>query len=158
MSNFTIEGFAGTTPRFIKTDKGVSVTSFRVAVNHRKYDTMANKWVATDTSWYTVTAFGILAEQVQRSVTKGDAVIISGELKIRNWETPDGRSGSNAEVVASGVGLNLLFANSQQSSPSASNPAPAASDVALFEVEGDDAPTNLPVSVGADWTEENIPF
>ena len=152
MSNFTIEGFAGTDPRYIKTDKGLSVTSFRVAVNHRKYDTTANKWVATDTSWYTVTSFGILAEQVANKIAKGDAVIVSGELKIREWER-EGRSGSNAEVVASGVGLNLLFDNTQKVSSST-----RATEIPLFDVASDAASADVPPPADAVWTEENIPF
>ena len=154
MSNFTIEGFAGTAPRYIQTDKGLSVTSFRVAVNHRKFDASTNKWVATDTSWYTVTTFGILADQVANKVAKGDAVIVSGELKIREWER-DGRSGSNAEVVASGVGLNLLFDNTQKISSEAKS---AVVETALFELETDAAETGSPQPVDAVWTEENIPF
>jgi single-strand DNA-binding protein len=154
MSNFTIEGFAGTTPRFTTTDKGLSIASFRVAVNHRKYDTSVNQWVATDTSWYTVTAFGVLAEQVERSVTKGDAVIVSGELKIRNWEN-NGRSGSNAEVVASGIGLNLLFGDTQKVS---STPKTVTAEATLFEVDEEAALVGSPRPADAEWTEENIPF
>jgi single-strand DNA-binding protein len=123
-----IEGFVGTTPRFARTNGGSAVASFRAAVNHRRLDQDSGQWVTTGTSWYTITAYGVLAEQVAQKVQKGSAVVVAGDLRINNWET-EKSSGVTAEITASGIGFNLLF------------DAQAESDTPLSGLE--------PVSVGA---------
>lgn len=132
-----IEGFVGSTPRLARTNAGSAVASFRTAVNHRRLDQATGQWVTAGTSWYTVTAYGVLAEQVAEKVTKGSAVVVLGDLKIRDWST-DKSSGTTAEITASGIGFNLLF--DAQAQPE--TPLPGFESVSAV----DDSPISAPLS------------
>lgn len=113
-NTLAIEGFVGSDPRVSKTNTGTTVCSFRTAVNHRRLDSTSGQWVNNGTSWYTVTTYGTLADNVAAQVTKGSAVVVVGDLKIREYES-NGRQGTSVEITASAVGPNLLFANATKS-------------------------------------------
>jgi single-strand DNA-binding protein len=117
MSNtLAIEAFVGSDPEVRRTNTGAAICSFRAAVNHRRLDNSTGEWVNNGTSWYTVTSYGILAENVATQVQKGSAVLVIGDLKVRDWEA-NGRRGTSAEITANAVGPNLLFASASASAP-----------------------------------------
>lgn len=119
MSNtLAIEAFVGSDPEVRRTNTGAAICSFRAAVNHRRLDNSTGEWVNNGTSWYTVTSYGTLAENVASQVTKGAAVLVIGDLKVRDWEA-NGRRGTSAEITANAVGPNLLFAGAK--APAVSN-------------------------------------
>lgn len=91
--------------------RGGSVTSFRVAVTHRRYDQAASTWVDDYTNWYTVSAFRALGEHAYRSLAKGDRVVVSGRFRLREWEA-GGRKGVSAEIDADALGHDLLWGTS----------------------------------------------
>lgn len=123
MSNvLAIEGFVGSDPEVRRTNTGAAICSFRAAVNHRRLDSATGEWVNNGTSWYTVTSYGALAENVATQITKGSAVLVIGDLKVRDWEA-NGRRGTSAEITASAVGPNLLFASGKPSASAQPKPA-----------------------------------
>jgi len=104
--NITLTGLVCTTPRYLTTSEGLQILSFRLASTQRKFDENTQKWVELDTNWYTVSAFRELAENGATSIAKGDRVVVSGKLRIRDWENTD-RSGTTVEVEASILGHDL---------------------------------------------------
>ncbi|MFF1632865.1 single-stranded DNA-binding protein [Leifsonia sp. NPDC058248] len=64
-----------------------------------------------DTNWFTVTAFRQLAINVAACVSKGDPVMVSGRLSVREWENED-RSGIVVEIDADSVGHDLGWGSS----------------------------------------------
>ena len=86
MNTVTAAGVIATTPRHIQTDEGLDITSFRLASNRRRYDDELQQWVDVDTNWYTVVAFRALAANAKKSLKKGDRVVVSGRVRIRDWE------------------------------------------------------------------------
>ena len=106
--NITLTGLVATTPRHLTTSEGLAITSFRLASSQRRFDRAANRWVDGDTNWYTVSSFRALAENVATSVSKGDRVIVTGKLRIRDWENTD-RSGTTVEVEAEALGHDLTW-------------------------------------------------
>ena len=106
--NITLTGLVATTPRHLTTSEGLAITSFRLASSQRRFDRAANRWVDGDTNWYTVSSFRSLAENVASSVSKGDRVIVTGKLRIRDWENTD-RSGTTVEVEAEALGHDLTW-------------------------------------------------
>lgn len=102
----TLAGIVGTEPKHIVTSEGLNITSFRLATTQRRYDTSTEKWVDGETNWYTITCFRQLAENVARSIDKGDCIVVAGRLRIREWATED-KSGINIEVEAEVVGIDL---------------------------------------------------
>ena len=106
--NITLTGLVATTPRHLTTSEGLAITSFRLASSQRRFDRAANRWVDGDTNWYTVSSFRALAENVATAVSKGDRVIVTGKLRIRDWENTD-RSGTTVEIEAEALGHDLTW-------------------------------------------------
>jgi single-strand DNA-binding protein len=84
---------------------GLSVANFRVASTPRIK--RKGEWMDGDTTWYSVSAWRGLADNVRDSVKKGDAVIVHGKLRSENWTREDGQMSSTLIVDASFVGHDL---------------------------------------------------
>ena len=108
MNTVTAAGIVATTPRHVQTDEGLDITSFRLASNRRRYDDELQQWVDVDTNWYTVVAFRALAANAEKCLRKGDRVVVSGRVRIRDWEHDSG-SGTSVEVEADALGHDLLW-------------------------------------------------
>lgn len=106
--HITLTGLVATTPRHITTSEGLAITSFRLACSQRRYDRVQQAWVDGDTNWYTVSAFRNLAQNAATSVNKGDRVVVTGRVRIRDWENTD-HSGTTVEVEADSVGHDLTW-------------------------------------------------
>lgn len=108
MNNSTIQivGNVANDIQFNTSSEGLPYANFRVASTERKLDKETSRWVDGDTSWFTVTCFRSLAENVVASIKKGDPVIVAGKLTVRTWEKED-RSGTSVEIIADLVGHDL---------------------------------------------------
>ncbi|TFD73476.1 single-stranded DNA-binding protein [Cryobacterium gelidum] len=104
----TVSGIIGTVPRRTVANNGAPITSFRLASRQRRFDRAKNNWVDDDTSWYSITTFRQLALNAAQSLHKGEHVIVTGRLLIRNWTNAE-RSGIDVEIVAVSVGHDLSW-------------------------------------------------
>lgn len=107
IDSITLAGNSGTPVKHSVTASGLSVASFRLAVTPRIRDRASGEWRDGDTNWFTVTSFGRLADNTAASLESGQRVLVHGELRVRNWTTTDGKSGTTAEVVADSIGHDL---------------------------------------------------
>jgi single-strand DNA-binding protein len=107
----TLTGLVATTPRHLVTSEGLPITSFRLASTQRRYDRGAQKWIDGETNWFTITAFRQLAINVVGSVNKGQRVVVSGKLRVRDWESGD-RAGTTVEIDADALGHDLAWGTS----------------------------------------------
>lgn len=113
-----------------RTNRGGGViAAFRLAVGERRFDREKNEWVDAHTNFYGVSVFGELGVHALRSLRKGQRVILSGRLRLREWETETKR-GVSADVVADAIGHDLRWGvSSFERADRASAPAaPAAAD------------------------------
>ena len=110
--HITITGLIATEPRHIVNSEGLAITSFRFASPIRKFSRAEGKWVDVETNWYTITAFRALAINTAASLTKGDRLIVSGQVRIRHWATGE-RSGTVVEVEAESIGHDLAWGQSK---------------------------------------------
>jgi single-strand DNA-binding protein len=108
-NSVTIIGNCTRDPELRYTNNGMQIATFGVALNQRKRND-SGQWEDGETSYFDVTCFRELAENVAESVSKGTRVIVSGTLKQRSWETPDGDRRSKVEVIADEVGPSLRWA------------------------------------------------
>jgi single-strand DNA-binding protein len=134
--HLTITGLVATQPRHIVTSEGLPITSFRLASTQRRFDRSQDKWIDGETNWYTITAFRQLAVHAAGSIEKGQRVVLSGRLRIRDWENGD-RSGTTVDIEVDALGHDLTWGTSvftRSITTSASKDAAASSDPA------DDAP------------------
>jgi single-strand DNA-binding protein len=106
--SITVTGLIATTPRHLVTQDGLAITSFRLASSQRRFDKNQNKWVDGETNWYTITAFRQLAINVAGSFNKGDRVLITGKLRIRDWDNGE-RAGTSVEIEADAAGHDLSW-------------------------------------------------
>ena len=104
----TLTGLVATIPRNLVTSDKLVITSFRLASTQRRFDRGRNRWVDADTNWYTITTFRQLAVNVQHSVVKGDRVVVTGRLRIREWDTGE-RTGTTVDIEADAVGHDLSW-------------------------------------------------
>ena len=102
----TISGNVGNDPSKGLTKAGLATLNFRVASSNGYWDRNTGAWAGEGTSWYAVSAFGKLAENARGSLRSGDAVVITGRIKIKAWES-NGRSGEDVEIVADAIGHDL---------------------------------------------------
>jgi single-strand DNA-binding protein len=108
----TITGLVATAPRHVITAEGLAITSFRLASSQRRYDRANQKWIDGDTNWYSITAFRQLAVNAAGSVSKGDRIIVTGRLRVREWDTGE-KQGVNVDVEADALGHDLTWGTSQ---------------------------------------------
>lgn len=104
----TLTGLVATEPKHLVTSDGLPITSFRLASAQRRYNRSEQKWIDGETNWYTVTCFRQLAINVSSSVDKGNRVVVTGRLRIRDWTSGD-KAGTTVEVDADAVGHDLAW-------------------------------------------------
>jgi single-strand DNA-binding protein len=106
-----LTGLVATSPRHVTTSEGLAITSFRLASSQRRFDKALSRWVDGETNWFTVSTFRALATNAASSVVKGDRVLVTGRLRVRDWENTD-RSGTNVEIEADSLGHDLTWGTS----------------------------------------------
>jgi len=103
-TNVTIVGNVATEPQLKIVGDDIPRCSFRLASSTRRRE--GDEWVDGPTSWYTVTSWRWLAENVSLSVFKGDPVVVTGRLQVREWSTEE-RSGTSVEIDAATIGHDM---------------------------------------------------
>lgn len=103
----TLTGRLGADPDMKFTKDGKAIANLRMATNkRRKLDN--GDWEDVDTTWWTVSAFGTLAQNIADTLAKGDAVIVVGNIKQREWtDKTTGDKRTAMEVIANQVGPDL---------------------------------------------------
>lgn len=117
----TLTGNIATIPEHKKILDGIPVTSFRVATSHRRLDRATGQWLDGETSYYTVQLFRQLAENAVLSLSRGDRVIVTGRVKVREWDNGT-RRGTTVEVEADAIGHDLKFGTSRFTRATGSRP------------------------------------
>jgi single-strand DNA-binding protein len=105
----TLTGNATREPELRYTPSGQAVASFGIAVNRRWQNRQTQEWEEA-VSFFDVTAWAQLAENIAESVAKGTRVTVTGRLDQRSWETPEGDKRSKIEVVADDIAVSLKWA------------------------------------------------
>ncbi len=98
----TLVGNLGRDPEMRYTPSGVAVTSFSVAVNR--------SWTGQDgqrqdkTTWFRISAWRRLAETCSQYLTKGQRVLVVGEVEEPNtWTDREGNTRASLDVTAQTV-------------------------------------------------------
>ena len=126
----TITGLVATTPRHVTTTEGLNITSFRLASTQRRFDRSQERWIDGDTNWYTITTFRQLALNAVTSVNKGQRVLVTGRLRIREWENGE-KSGTTIDIEADALGHDLSWGSAVFTRTVVATPAPSADNEAM---------------------------
>jgi single-strand DNA-binding protein len=107
----TIVGNLVDDPELRFTQNGTAVANFRVAVTQRIQQD--GTWRDGETSFFKVNAWRDQGEHLADSLAKGDRVMVTGRLRQRSWETPEGEKRSVTEIEADEVGASLKWATAK---------------------------------------------
>ncbi len=100
----TVVGNVTRDPELRFTPSGAAVANFGLAWNRKGQN---DEEVV---SFFDVTCWSGLAENVAESITKGSRVVVYGRLDQRSWENQDGERRSKVEIVADDVAPSLRWA------------------------------------------------
>lgn len=146
----TLTGIVATEPRHFVTSTGLPITSFRLASAQRRFDRAKQEWSDASTNWYTVSAFRQLAVNAATSIRKGERVLVTGRLRLREWEE-DERKGTAVEVDADALGHDLLWGTSSFTRSMTTRELPADAALESSDRAADDGSTmSADESVSAD--------
>ena len=108
-NNVSVVGNCTRDPELRFTPSGQAVANFGLAVNRRWQNRQTQEWEEA-TSFFDVTCWQQLAENVAETVQKGTRIVVTGRLDQRSWETQDGDKRSKVEIVADDVAPSLRWA------------------------------------------------
>lgn len=104
--NVTLEGRIGSDPEIRFTKDGKAVASFSMVTSKsRKQDN--GEWLESETTWYRVSAWDTLGENVVESLHKGDAVMVTGRLFMDTYNDREGQQRQSLKVEAYNVAPSL---------------------------------------------------
>ena len=104
----TLVGNVVSDVKYSTTAGGVSVANFRLAATDRRFDRQRQGWVDGDSSLFLVWSWRWLAENVLGSVGRGDPLLVTGRLRVREWDTGEERGkGLVPEIEAASIGHDL---------------------------------------------------
>jgi single-strand DNA-binding protein len=97
LNKVMIIGHLGKDPEMRYTPAGRPVTTFTVAVS-RTWNSADGERHA-ETEWFSIVAWGNLAEICKQYLTKGQQVYIEGRLQTRHWDDKEGQKHTSIEIV-----------------------------------------------------------
>jgi single-strand DNA-binding protein len=100
-------------PDFSVTQSGLSRCRLRIACNDRKK--VDGEWVDGETTFIDVVLWRTLAETAGDSLIKGEAVLVTGKLRVRQYENKDGQKATAVEIEANTIAKVLKPAKASQS-------------------------------------------
>ena len=95
-----VMGHLGKDPELRVTTTGKSVCRLSVATSNRTFDKKTKKWVDKDPDWHNVIVWGELAEKVAQEFSKGDAIMVRGKSRTREYKDKDGQKRRVTEIEA----------------------------------------------------------
>lgn len=123
MSTITVTGNLTADPELRFTTSGAAVANFTVAENHRTKQ--GDQWADDGSTFYRVSAWKTMGENIAESLHKGDRVTVTGQFRTREYEARDGSKGRSLDITADTVGPDLRFATATPTKRSrGSHPAP----------------------------------
>jgi single-strand DNA-binding protein len=109
----TVVGNLTADPELRFTPSGAAVANFTVASTNRILDKQTNEWKDGDTAFIRCSVWRQYAENVAESLTKGTRVVVTGRLKVRQYETREGGKGTSVECDVDEVGPALRYATAK---------------------------------------------
>jgi len=110
-NTITVVGNITKEPELKFLGSGNAAVKFSIAVNKRRKGKDGE--YEESTSFFDVQAYGTLAENLANSVTKGNRIVVTGEIEQRSWDDKEGNKRSTVEITASEVGPSLRWATAE---------------------------------------------
>lgn len=134
-----IIGHLGRDPETRYLPSGDAVSSFSIATTEKWKDKQSGEQKEA-TEWHRISAFGKLAEIIEKYVRKGSLVYVAGKIITRKWTDKDGIERYSTEIKADTL---KMLGGRQDGASSPSPPGKAAATTP---------------QVGDHFTDDDIPF
>jgi single-strand DNA-binding protein len=108
----TVIGNVTRDPELRFTPSGQAIATFGLAVNRRWQNRQTQEW-EEQVSFFDVTCWAQLGQNVSDTLVKGSRAIVTGRLEQRSWETDQGEKRSKVEIIADEVGPSLRWATAE---------------------------------------------
>jgi len=102
----TVIGNIVNAPQRSRLPSGDGVTNFRMASTSRRFDRETQAWTDNRTFFVDVECWGELGGNVSHTLSKGDPVVVRGELYTHSWDSEQGRR-SRPQIRAAHVAPDL---------------------------------------------------
>lgn len=108
-----VRGTVATSPRHVVPEAGAPITSFRLvtAASSGAISGGTASDRAAQCNWFTVTAFDDLAVHAAECIARGDPLVVTGRLCVRDWEGE--QLGVTVEIEAAAIGHDLAWGRSE---------------------------------------------
>lgn len=98
-----IMGHLGKDPERSITPTGRTVCKLSIATSNNFFNARTREWVEKTPDWHNVIIWEDLAEKVALEFSKGDAIMIRGKSRTREYQGKDGQTKRITEVTAQEV-------------------------------------------------------
>ena len=105
-TDVTVVGNIVNSPQRSRLPSGDGVTNFRMASTSRRFDRETQAWTDHRTFFVDVECWDQLGGNVSHTLSKGDPVVVRGELYTHSWDSEQGRR-SRPQIRAAHVGPDL---------------------------------------------------
>lgn len=136
-----VVGRVVTDPKAVRISDDAMKLTFRVAANERRFDRSTEQWVDGDSLYLTVNCWRRVASGAASSLVKGDPVIVTGRLRTRQWENPEGQQRSMIELEANAVGPDLTHCTAVVRRPRRDGQPPSAAGADERSADSDAQPS-----------------
>jgi single-strand DNA-binding protein len=133
LNKVTLIGRLGKDPEVRRTQTGDAITNLSIATSEKYKDKKTGQYVE-NTEWHRVTAFGSLAEIMEKYLHKGQEVYIEGSIHTRKWTDASGVEKYSTDIKANSM---LMLGSKTESMP---KPEPKHEPKPSNEIIDDDVP------------------
>jgi single-strand DNA-binding protein len=103
----TLAGYVAREPVYTTVNDTIPKVIVRVAWNNRYPDRVTGEWRDGRTSFATVNCWRKMAENTAISLRKGQPVVVSGRLQVREYEDKEGKRRIAVDIEADAIGHDL---------------------------------------------------
>ncbi len=112
-THVSVVGNLTANPVLRQTDDGRKVASFRLACTTRRWDAARSEYADGKTSFFAVSCWGNLGSNVAESLRKGERVLVSGRLAVREYSVDEKSTRNSVDIDATAVGHDLTWGTSR---------------------------------------------
>jgi single-strand DNA-binding protein len=103
----TLAGYVATEPHYRTINDKTPIVSMRVAWTSRFVDRETGEWRDGKTSFANVNCWRKLANNVAPSLRKGQAIVLTGRLQVRDYDDREGKRRIAVDIDADAIGHDL---------------------------------------------------
>lgn len=127
LPEITLVGTATRDPELRFTATGTAVANVTLAANDRRFDKTTGQWADNGATFLRCTCWREMAENIAESLTQGARVIVTGQLRQREWTDNEGNQRTSFEVDVTEIGASLRWATATVRKPTRTNTTPTTS-------------------------------